>query len=335
MKRVIIHVGPHKTGTTSLQYFLAKKLPQYLDSPIEGAKENMPLLKRLFFKPMPRAFYPREEFCSEGDFGQNRLASYLCADFDEFNPEFGLSLVKKAVSSMPNFSTLVLSAENLCYLSEVEASNLREVLGEAECSLVFTLSPFGRRFTSYYSTMLGFGYSGLLEEFAPVFSRHPGTNPEMFRRIFNGLRPDRTLFLVSSAGSSPESLLRNFWNIIGLAWPDDISSDLVSLKNTSLSEFELDILRCINKKASEVVDFDFFVPRRTPDFDDYVSVRNQLMELMRSQSWQNIILSRRSELPSKVKPFLDRIISLTIAEIEKLCKEKSVGIIGSLDTLYD
>lgn len=335
MKKVVVHVGPHKTGTTSLQYFLANTLPQRLDEPSEDAKPNKFSLHRVFVKPKRRAFYPRDEFCSEGDFGQNKLASFLCSRFEGFNPQVGLSKVKEVVGSMPNFSTLIFSAENLCYLSEGEASSFRAALGNAECSLVFTLSPFGRRFTSYYSTMVAFGYSGLLEDFMPIFSKHPGTQPEMFRRLINGLQPSKTSILISSASSSPETLLQDFLRVVGIAWPKNISPDVVSPKNTSLSEFELEILRSINGKVSNVVDFDFFAPRRTPAFDDYVIVRNRLSELMRSQSWRNIVSSRKSELPSNVRPLLDQIIGLTILEIEKLCQESDVDVIGSLDSLYE
>lgn len=105
INRLVIHIGPHKTGTTSIQKML------YNASRSENAK----------------FIYP---FTNLIEIGQHTFAQRAGEPHDPIFKEM-LSELKKANK------TCVLSSEELCYLSDEALASIREAFPQADVSIVF------------------------------------------------------------------------------------------------------------------------------------------------------------------------------------------------------
>jgi hypothetical protein len=103
--RLVIHIGPHKTGTTSIQKML------YNASRSENAK----------------FIYP---FTNSIEIGQHTFAQRAGEPHNPIFKEMLLEL-KKANK------TCVLSSEELCYLSDEALASIREAFPQADVSIVF------------------------------------------------------------------------------------------------------------------------------------------------------------------------------------------------------
>lgn len=103
--KFILHIGPHKTGTTSIQKML------YCESRVEDAK----------------FIYP---FTNHNETGQHTFAQMAG---EPRHPAFKemLSDLKRADK------TCVLSSEELCYLGEGALASIRDALPQADISIVF------------------------------------------------------------------------------------------------------------------------------------------------------------------------------------------------------
>lgn len=103
--KYVFHVGPHKTGTTSIQRMLYK----------------------LSQEPSSNFLYP---FISEAEIAQHRFAQ---AANEPGKPAFKTMLAELKKAEKP----CVISSEELCYLSEGAVGLIKEALSDADVSIIF------------------------------------------------------------------------------------------------------------------------------------------------------------------------------------------------------
>ena len=101
----IIHIGPHKTGTTSIQAMLSSL----------SRREDRPFA------------YP---FCAEGETGQHTFAHLAC---DPEQPAFAAMLAELAAME----GLCILSSEELCYLPAAGLRNLHDARPGARATIVY------------------------------------------------------------------------------------------------------------------------------------------------------------------------------------------------------
>ena len=133
-KKIIFHVGPHKTGTTSIQAMLFS----------QSRSKNCEFV------------YP---FTSPGEIGQHDFARLACSpDQSAFLEKLGIlkSLTK----------TCVLSSEELCYLPAAGMRSLRDAVPDAHVTIVYYQRDVLSLLYSWWQETIKHGSVQTLSDFA-------------------------------------------------------------------------------------------------------------------------------------------------------------------------
>jgi hypothetical protein len=255
---VLLHVGPHKTGTTAMQasLFAARKRMAKHGVYLANAKERHPRTAIL-----------------EGTGGRairGALTSTLTTWAD----------LQQAVSSHPA-DRVVISSELFSNTKQQRIPGLVDDLGGPRVQVVLTVRSLARvlpsQWQQYLTARLTLSYEAWLEE---VFNNPEGTVARRFwRRHAYDRAVDRwrsavgadRLWVVAVDPAKPDQLLRGFETLLGL--PDGLLRP-PKQSNPSLSLGEAELLRLINIAAK----------RSGWSDDDYArTVRRTLAERMKNR----------------------------------------------------
>jgi hypothetical protein len=152
--KLLIHIGPHKTGTTSIQAMVSRKLPAITEAGWQV--ETFPELKR----------------------GTHTLASLLS------NRKLHVAkphLEKLGNTSMPTF----ISSENFSRLTAVQAKFMLDTIGIKDVRIVYYLRNPLHRLASAWKERVRHGYRRTLTEFIagrlvqPFHDREINDNPKI------------------------------------------------------------------------------------------------------------------------------------------------------------
>jgi hypothetical protein len=222
MPRYLIHIGPHKTGSTYLQAAFQAMRTELLDRGI---------------------WYP-EVWQGEDKLSHHRLVQRLRTPADEgLTGEFG-SL------NGPRYDTILISAEDLSDLSTDSIAHFKSLLGEAEARVVFYCRRWGELLPSGWQEMIKHGHTTTFPEF---LSEHM---VNLFRS--NVINYGHTLArYVQHFGLSNISLV-SYSNIVDgggdlfinfcqkfLSW-NDPPAPAHGRVNVSLDPVEVEIIRALN-----------------------------------------------------------------------------------------
>lgn len=142
-KRLIIHIGPHKTGTTSIQHML------YRFSRSENSSFCYPCLEA------------------------NQFAHHSLAEAIYRSDASELSRLRTEIESSP--TTCVLSSEEFCYLPQSALMEFKKYLGRAEVSVVYYARNFLQSLHPWWQEQVKHGSTQTFIEFTINCLAHPNS----------------------------------------------------------------------------------------------------------------------------------------------------------------
>lgn len=128
-KKIFMHVGPHKTGTTTIQF-------------------SMNLNKNLLKKN--GIYYPKSGFVSEGLPGHHNLAWELSGN-DRYAEKYGTWSDLVSELNRVNFDRIILSSEDLCTLPREKVIQINEYLKDFDVHIVIYVRRQDQRLQSAWS----------------------------------------------------------------------------------------------------------------------------------------------------------------------------------------
>lgn len=294
---IVLHVGPHKTGTTTLQEMLRMQF----GCPVKGHPWCPPYLDPhgAGHAHLVRAYWPD----GNGDIG----------DYESVYAKLYVEAAQAGVSS------LILSSEFFIHAIEDGFSPLLSVLKGHDIHLVFTLTPYLRRSVSYWQEMVKWGEQRSLASCAPkIFRRMGPLEPTMVSRFINAVKPTRTSLVMVDFNARPENLVCNFWKAANLGHvPNEILEAASIKKNTSLDYVETEILRFVNEK-----------------FPDTGELRWLFLDnLFKDQIWIKAKQRNIIPIPDKIRKAAAKAAAIMIKDIEKAATMARIDIIGDLQSL--
>lgn len=218
--QIVFHIGPHKTGTTSIQSYLLGKIGSA--DPVE-------------------VWYPHLK-CSQPGHAE------LAGDWMEQDAQMLRDLIARAVHA--DVKQLIISAEDFDYLYYDKQQVLTDILAPFDVHLVLTMNSLVRRAASTWQEAVKHGHEGLLEEATAFILDTPGFRPDFVNVALRVLSPARTTIIVSSPGQPPAKLIGDFCEAIGQPRPP--AADEIPLANVRLFKNEADLIQIINRTLNKL-----------------------------------------------------------------------------------
>lgn len=210
--RIILHIGPHKTGTTTLQRYLADTI---------GSREAN-----------GADWYPLVQ-------GHSQNAAALAALGGR--PERLSDLVEQAAAA--DVQRLFLSAEAFCMAYPDRIGRIAEVFAGHSVILVGTLSSPLRRAASMWQEHVKHKFKQTLEQAPDSVLDHPAFQPDLLPCWVRELSPEEAVVFINSAEDSSELLLQRFATAFDLPQP---TSEQGKRRNASLGYVETEAWRYLN-----------------------------------------------------------------------------------------
>jgi hypothetical protein len=303
--RIVLHIGPHKTGTTSIQTHLAALLGE----PVAGG----------YWYPVPG-----------GRLGPGH-ADLARACLKEARPVAEFDRVI-ATAQAAEVGTLVLSSEEFAHAFPVQEffARLKDVLEGYEIHLVVTLNETGRRAGSIWQELVKGGHVvGLDKGVEQILSREPALQPHLTRAFIDALTPHETSVVLSHHRAPAAELLTNVCRAIGLfeAMPGTEAATRAStlLLNQSLGVTEAEILRSVNSWVRQAVGHLSKIP--------YNEIRDLYLNLFKTPIWRNSVPLRPITIPpAQLAEVLDRGRQ-ELDDLKKLADEGRARIFGDFNTV--
>ena len=294
--QLVLHVGPPKTGTTSLQTMLQR---------LYGA----PTTRRIWY-PTPAAMGPGHALLAELAVGFNNEIP---------NPQVINHLLSQARSG--DCKTLIISSENFSEIGTSAGLALRAVLEECESHLVFTLSPIARRLLSVWQEFVKHGVTTRLAESCDMIINQPGMRSDFVERLISLLNPSRATVIVTNTENSAAKIAQDFCSAIGLD-PAQVPNEEGVRLNKSLGAIELELLL----QANQVLE------SRGLTFP-FASILNR--SVFETEKWRNMVPFEPVRLPVELAERCRDLAGDTIAALAKLTEDKKVALVGDIGHLKD
>jgi hypothetical protein len=212
---LLIHIGPHKTGTTSLQQSLLQRY---------GAH-----------KPQ-KIWYPTPEKNGPGH------AELAWSFYQNADPTSNQLLAKLLDAGLKNgCEKIIISAEDFSHLEDSSIFRLKRDLKGLVIHLLVTLTPLRKRLTSTWQEMVKHGYDGTIENFLDSLKEFKQFQADLVERWVRILMPEKTSVVHIDNSSAPEKLFKDVSACTGL----EIDGTKASM-NQSLGNIETKALRFLN-----------------------------------------------------------------------------------------
>lgn len=214
--KISLHIGPHKTGTTTIQKCLRRSIGSYLPTP---------------------TWYPIYP-----DRNHNQIALDLVKQGD--GAEFRRIFDKCREGGVEH---LVLSAEAFCIAYPKRFENLAAAFDGQDVHLFATLTSPIRRAVSLWQEHVKHRHARGFEEQPHAILDHASMAPDLVPRFAETLSARSTTIIVASGDDEPEVLIHNLWRGLGLPLP----IPELDLTNTSLGLIETETWRRLNALIAE------------------------------------------------------------------------------------
>ena len=308
MAKLFLHVGFHKTGTTSLQ-----------DALNRNRKE---LQSQGIVYPKTRKFRAQHEFAwsvGQRGWGWKQFGG------SQAGPGPARRMFKLIRSSKQN---LIISSEFLSELSPEHIKKLASSIGDKELRVIFTVRPVAKILPSAYQQEVKNGSKLTYDKWlARVLDpeKESRVRTRFWRRHSHHLEIAKWAEIVGVANisvivsdeSRPGFLTDSFFELIG-ASTNSFRESKKDIVNRSMDVAEMELLRRINEK------FD-----RNLGWDEYVaSIRSTIVK-----TWTQSIPSENS--PGRLanpEKFKDRI-DQRVREVTEGIRNLGVEVIGDVDSL--
>jgi hypothetical protein len=304
-KRVVAHVGFHKTGTTALQESFA------------SSREELQKFG---------VTYP--------DFGQkahHRAAWSLIGRSwgwkNRGGSTFPIAEWQKAVkSAKKNRGTTLISSEFFCELDEEKIQKFKEDMRNENISIVFTLRPLVKLLSSSYQQYLKYGLTPTYEEWLHSVLETPGVSkltPTFWKRHEHGrvisqwakVFGAENVFVVIADESQPTAIFEAFNSILGV--PAGTLSQIEGISsNRSLSYEEICLLLEVNKN--------FPKKRRWDEYEIYIregAIKHLTDKVKVDKSAEKLLTPQWA---------VDKVREIGAESVRQI-KASGVSVIGSLD----
>ena len=240
--KITFHVGPHKTGTTSLQSWMLQNSSAHLE-------------EFGIYYPDIEKFPPGHAVIAWRALGLN--------NFEE-DPESLRAIVDEGAARGANH--VVFSSEEFSRgLTRATIENLR-VLGDyGSLELILTLSSLQDRFLSEIGEQIKHAVAfDLYNVDVPGFClSRPGLWPNIVDKLRDGVRPDKTHVILSNK-DRPAVLIESFAQILGLPRPEQSARQnlgssagqtrLLNFVNAEFTDLNMFQRRELSAKLSAVID---------------------------------------------------------------------------------
>lgn len=186
-RRVIFHIGPHKTGTTAIQQSL-------LESDSLG--------------------YPKPEIYGPG----HAHIAWRALGVNNFQPE--TNLLVDVANSLSPFDPIVFSSEEFSRVLESDATPgaIQQLCEKRKVELVITLTPLADRLISEAQELIKHKHTlGLTDaiDMLKVLIARPGLNPDYLPRMVELAKWNGIHFIIADRGN-PDLLFDAFSKLVGV-----------------------------------------------------------------------------------------------------------------------
>lgn len=244
---LLLHIGPHKTGTTAVQ------------SAFHGAREQLHALGVTY--PGPQAAPHGAVLARLGinrgwndaiPPGPRRMWHRLCAQ----------------TSREATTNTVVVSSESLCHAGPRQATAVCQELRPGPVTVVITLRPLADILPSAWQEYVKSGWTVGYDEFLQSVLRDrpaaDGPTPTFWQRHAHGRLVRRwtsvvgadSVVVIVADPKEPDLVLDAFESLLGL--PEDTLIADAGPINRSLRAAEIELLRAVNEEAHRSVPWEVF-----------------------------------------------------------------------------
>lgn len=283
---IVLHIGPHKTGTTSVQKFLKK--------------HTRKTKKQFYYPPIPDGHGP----------GHALLAWHTLGVRTDIQPVAPLADVISEAAGK-GVRQLVLSAEDFSIAFFTGMDKLAKALERHPVHLICTFTPVARRVLSIWQEEVKHGALYPSSDIPSFAANSPTLQPALARKFTEALNPSR-VSLILAYSSDPAALLKVVGDIIGLDVPPDPA---MAPANVSMGTIEIETLRAFNAITHQQgVD-----PATTKAMRDY------LMQLFLSEMWNQSFGKVPLRFPDPaVAAFAERLASEFETEFDRLRQDPRI-----------
>jgi hypothetical protein len=308
MPKLFLHVGFHKTGTTSLQDVLNR-----------NRKE---LLNQGFLYPKTRKFRAQHEFAwsaGQRGWGWKQFGG------SQAGPGPARRMYRLLRSAKQD---VIISSEFLSELKPDQIKRLLSSIGNRELRIIFTVRPVAKILPSAYQQEVKNGskltYDRWLKRVLEpekenrnktrFWARH--SHHVEIAKWAEAVGKDRISVIIADE-SQPEFLTNSFFDLVG-ANPESFRASKKEIVNRSMDLAEIELLRRINEKFN-----------RNLGWDEYVAdIRSTIVK-----TWTQSAPSEAS--PGRLanpEIFRDRI-DLKVNQVTEGIRSLGVQVIGDIDSL--
>lgn len=215
---ILLHIGPHKTATTSLQQALLKHYGTSNPGTI--------------WYPPPKNHGP----------GHAELA-WDFYDQTTHSHQPSLNSLTRIVSFAEHSgcNQLILSAEDFSHLDDAAITRVHDQIRGHELHLLATLTPFRRRLASTWQEMVKHGYDESLAAFITQIPNLQAMQGNLINRWIEILKPKKTFIVNIQPEASSELVFKEISELTGI----NLQPDTARL-NQGLGGIETHILRFLN-----------------------------------------------------------------------------------------
>lgn len=293
--RILLHIGPHKTGTTTVQHYLAAVI---------GSR----------VPPQSGDWYP----LGGGRSHNTQFIALLGGD-----PSSVRDLLATARDS--GVDRLFLSAEAACMAYPDRLERIAGALADEQVTLVTTLSSPVRRATSMWQEHVKHKYHQLLEQAPEGVLDHPSFRPDLVPAFVRALAPEQTEIFVPAPSGPRPGLLTLWSDAFGLPVPDDAQA---MPQNAGLGYIETELWRYLNLLLKHHA-------RDMMAGDGYAALRRVLWQTFTSPEWREACPQLRIPIPNALREAVADLAQETHAELVALSSSHPVTVHGDLDALLD
>ena len=191
--RILLHIGPHKTGTTSVQNWLQEAIPELAAAGIHY--------------PQPEANGP----------GHAEMAWDLCG-FEGRTRDTGRWLAAIAEAQALGCGRVLISAED--FVHGLDNGSLQDLPHKDSVEVLVTLSPLDERFLASVAERIRHGEHFRLPypDIPAVRQQQPGLRPGFLRRVL-AVFAERPVSVLLVDKGRPQQTLHKFNQVLGTRLP--------------------------------------------------------------------------------------------------------------------
>lgn len=311
MVKVHLHVGMHRSGTSSVQF----------------------LLRRLFGSDVARGnWYPVGSALGASN-GHEGLARFFDARYGKQNSDAGLRELASIREQALRCDSLIISSENFSYAKDSDLEKICEIFKSDDLHLIFTASPLIRRAISLWTAQIQFGSVSDIEAARASIVSNQIFDPNYVNRMVEAFEPNLATLIVTDPKKEPESLLKSFFDACDLPFSkSDLTKQDVAKKNQSPGLWEMAMLRQFNIVFNQARKMQ---GEKTAKNASYHQARQKLQAVFRTVEWTEAIPHMSILLPSSYVGPLSEIGRETRARILKLVEENKLSVDGDIDILFE